>query len=116
MTAKTRTVSYHWRLRQVMAAHEMYSTTELLPHLEARGVVLSREQVYRLVARVPERLSLTTLAALCDIFEVAPGELIEPVRAAPGKASGQRTDQKAPGGLTPLSKLRPRRAKVATGR
>lgn len=77
MTEKTRTVGYRWRLRQLMAAHEMYSTTELVPHLSARGVVLSREQVYRLVAKVPERLSLKTLAALCDIFSCSAGDLIE---------------------------------------
>ena len=41
---------------------------------------MSREQVYRLVARVPERLSLTTLAALCDILACTPSELIEPYR------------------------------------
>ncbi len=66
------TVSYRWKLRVVMAEHEMFSTTDLVPHLSARGVVLSREQVYRLVAKVPERLSLTTLAALCDIFHCSP--------------------------------------------
>ncbi|MGH9102000.1 MAG: helix-turn-helix domain-containing protein [Acidimicrobiales bacterium] len=105
MTAKTRTVSYHWRLRQVMAAHEMYSTTELLPHLEARGVVLSREQVYRLVAKVPERLSLTTLAALCDIFACSPADLIgittEPTKTIP------------PSKRAAVADVSPLRAKVA---
>ena len=43
---------------------------------------LSREQVYRLVTRTPERLSLATLAALCDILGCGPGELIEPVATA----------------------------------
>ena len=53
----------------------------LRPLLADRGIVLSREQVYRLVARTPERLSLATLAALCDILGCGPGELIEPVTA-----------------------------------
>jgi hypothetical protein len=41
--------------------------------------VLSREQVYRLVTRTPERLNMNTLAALCDILGVQAGELIEVV-------------------------------------
>jgi len=56
-----------------------------VPLLAERGVVLSREQVYRLVARVPERLSLTTLSALCDILSCSPSELIEPYRAKRGQ-------------------------------
>ena len=69
----------------------MYATTQLRPLLAERGVALSREQVYRLVTGVPERLSLATLAALCDILGCGPGDLVEPVagagaggRAAPG--------------------------------
>ena len=60
----------------------MFATTDLVPLLAMRGVCLSREQVYRLVTRTPERLSLTTLAALCDILGCGPGDLVEPV--APG--------------------------------
>ena len=70
-------VSYRWHLRQLMAARGMFATTDLVPLLASRGVKLSREQVYRLVAQVPERLSLTTLAALCDILECTPSDLIE---------------------------------------
>ena len=50
-------VGYHWHLRSLMAQAGMFATTDLVPLLAERGVVLSREQVYRLVARVPERLS-----------------------------------------------------------
>lgn len=108
------TVSYRWHLRQLMAARGMFATTDLVPLLESRGVVLSREQVYRLVARVPERLSLTTLAALCDIFEVVPGELIEPVREAPVRPGRRHGDPSSSEPLTPVADLRPRRARVAT--
>lgn len=73
-------VDYHWHLRRVMAAHDMFQTSELVPRLAERGVRLSREQVYRLVTGVPQRLSLHTLAALCDIFDCGPGDLIEPCR------------------------------------
>lgn len=99
-------VSYRWHLRRLMAERGMFATTDLLPLLADRGVALSREQVYRLVAKVPERLSLTTLAALCDILEVSPGELIEPVRERPAT----RRPQGASGAS--LSELRPRRARV----
>jgi DNA-binding Xre family transcriptional regulator len=79
MTA--RKVGYRWHLRRLMAEQDMYATTQLRPLLAERGVSLSREQVYRLVTGVPERLSLATLAALCDILGCEPGELIEPVAA-----------------------------------
>ena len=86
MTARKKT-GYRWHLRRLMADKDMYATTQLRPLLAERGVALSREQVYRLVTGVPERLSLDTLAALCDILGCAPGDLIEPVTAgaaAPG--------------------------------
>ncbi len=70
---------YRWHLRRLMAERDLYAATQLRPLLAERGVVLSREQVWRLVTGVPERLSLATLAALCDILGCGPGDLIEPV-------------------------------------
>ena len=64
--AATAKVSYNWHLRMRMAERGMFATSDLVPLLAERGVVLSREQVYRLVAKVPERVNLTVLAALCD--------------------------------------------------
>ncbi|SEO12257.1 helix-turn-helix domain-containing protein [Cryobacterium luteum] len=85
MTARRR-ISYHWHLRTLMAAHSMWKTTELGPLLRDRRVSLSPAQVYRLVAEQPERLSLHTLAALCDIFDCTPNDLVEPyVEATVGK-------------------------------
>ena len=49
-----RTIGYRWHLRRLMAEKDMYATTRLRPLLAERGVVLSREQVYRLVTGVPE--------------------------------------------------------------
>jgi DNA-binding Xre family transcriptional regulator len=72
-------MGYRWHLRQLMAAREMFATSDLVPLLAERGVILSREQVFRLVTQDPQRLSLDTLAALCDILDVGVGELIEPV-------------------------------------
>jgi DNA-binding Xre family transcriptional regulator len=71
-----RQVSYQWRLRAVMAEHNMFNTTELVPLLAERGIVLSASQVHRLVSGVPERLSLPVLAALCDIFDTTPAQLV----------------------------------------
>jgi DNA-binding Xre family transcriptional regulator len=70
------TPAYTWRLRHVMAAHGIWKTSDLGPLLAERGVVLSAAQVYRLAAKVPERLSLRILAALCDIFDCTPNDLI----------------------------------------
>ena len=99
-----RKIGYRWHLRKLMAERDMFATTDLRPPLAERGVTLSREQVYRLVARTPERLSLATLAALCDILGCGPGDLVEPVTAAqPGTRSVSRE-------VSPLP--RPRRAKV----
>lgn len=69
---------YQWRLRHLMADREMFQTSELVPLLAERGVVLSREQVYRLVTQPPQRLSMDTLVALCDILDCAPNDLIKP--------------------------------------
>lgn len=109
MTVK---VSYRWHLRQLMATRDMFATSDLVPLLASRGVVLSREQVYRLVARVPERLSLLTLAALCDIFEVSPAELIEPVREPRVRAGSKNTPDRGSPPEGPSKDLRPRRARV----
>jgi Cro/C1-type HTH DNA-binding domain len=58
---------HQWHLRRLMSEVGMFATTDLGRPLAERGIMLSREQVYRLVTGVPERLSLATMAALCDI-------------------------------------------------
>lgn len=95
-------IGYRWHLRRLMAEREIYATSELRPLLAERGVTLSREQVWRLVVRIPERLSLATLAALCDILGCQPGDIIEPV------ASSATSAQAPPPGQLP----RPVRARV----
>ncbi len=52
-------MGYHWHLRARMAAAGMFATTDLVPLLAERGITLSREQVYRLVARVPGGVTTT---------------------------------------------------------
>jgi DNA-binding Xre family transcriptional regulator len=74
-TAKPRP-AYTWRLRELMAERDMYSTTDLAAPLARRGVVLSTTQIYRLVTGTPERLNLKLLAALCDFLDCSPNDLI----------------------------------------
>ena len=89
-----RKMGHRWHLRRLMADRDMYSTAALVPLLAERGVLLSREQVFRLVTQPPQRLSMDTLAALCDILQCSPNDLIEiqvvttPVRKA-ATAGGQ---------------------------
>lgn len=70
-------MGYRWHLRRVMAERGLFQTTELVPLLEERGIRLSREQVFRLVTQPPQRLSMDTLAALCDILACPVQDLIE---------------------------------------
>ncbi|MDT3440332.1 MULTISPECIES: helix-turn-helix transcriptional regulator [unclassified Pseudofrankia] len=102
-----RQVSYQWRLREVMAAHGIFSTTELVPLLADRGISLSVSQVHRLATGVPERLSLPVLAALCDIFACSPAELI--VTKADDVAVRKTATDDA---VVDLAALRPKRARL----
>ena len=99
-----------WNLRKLMADRGMFQTTDLVPELAERGIHLSREQVFRLVTQAPQRLSTDTLAALCDILECTPNDLIEvevvnaEVRKTVGEAAGpapvvRRTSIRRPEGL-----------------
>ena len=83
-------MGYQWHLRRLMAERGLFQTTDLVPLLAERGVSLSREQVFRLVTRPPQRLSMDVLAALCDILECTPNHLIEiqMVKATVNKAAG----------------------------
>ena len=99
-------VGYRWHLRRLMAEQGMFQTTELVPLLAERGVELSREQVYRLAVKVPQRLNLEVLAALCDILDCEPGDLIECYRDA-----GRQTSSSSESATSP--RPRPRRARVA---
>jgi hypothetical protein len=63
-----REVDYNWRLAELMAAHGLHYSTDLIPRLAKRGIQLSRPQVYRIVHQRPERVSLQLMAAMCDIL------------------------------------------------
>jgi len=82
-----------------------------VPGLHDRGITLSASQVHRLVTGTPERLSLPVLAALCDILDVTPADLIttSAASAAPGAAAGGA----GPAEISPG--MRPVRARVWPG-
>lgn len=105
-----------WHLRERMASAGMWKTTDLVGPLAERGVQLSREQVYRLVTGQPERLNVYVLAALCDILDCTPNDLIEPVVAnatvRKRATGGVRRVSSAEGGEQPLGRLRPVRARI----
>ena len=104
----TRKLDYRWHLRQVMASHGMFATTDLIEPLAQRGIHLSSSQVYRLVTERPERLSLKVLMALLDILDCSMSDLVEPIAAAavPGRKA------RAAGGDAGVGDLRPRRARI----
>lgn len=107
-----RRLNFHWHLRRMMAAHDMWKTTQLAPLLAERGVVLSPTQVYRLVTDKPERLSMATLVALCDIFDCTPADLVEPYVEA---ATRRKTAGETAGGAAVVDlhpDLRPERAQI----
>jgi len=108
-------LGYRWRLREVMAARGLWQTTELAPLLRARGIDLSTPQVYRLVTQTPERLSLKTLMALCDALECTSTDLIEPVEVA-AAARKRKAAAGAPGGDADVRPLRPKRARIVSGK
>ncbi|WP_328522658.1 helix-turn-helix domain-containing protein [Kribbella sp. NBC_00359] len=104
-----RKVDYTWRLAELMAARGLHNTTDLIPLLAERGSHLSRPQVYRLVSRRPERVSLQVIAAICDIFDCAPGDLLT-VTAANFRARKTGT---APPNVVELDRtVRPRHANI----
>lgn len=110
MPTPTREAQITWHLRQIMAAAGMFHTTDLIEPLRAQGVQLSREQVFRLVTKTPERLNIEVLAALCRILDCTPTDLIE-VRAAqvkPRRAAGSERTSNGPA----IGSLRPVPAKL----
>lgn len=111
-----RLIGYEWRLREIMAAAGMFSTTKLVPLLAERGVHLSTSQVYRLAAEKPERMNMQALVALLDIFDctfeqLAPTVMLGADAAATGTTNTPEQGSTAMNRLRE-SGLRPRRAQI----
>lgn len=113
MARQQRQVGVQWQLRKLMADRGMFSTTELAPLLEARGVQLSATQVYRLVTQTPERLNMKVLAAVCDALDCTPAEVIE-VTAGPLAKRAQASPAPRSSGQSAAGAgaLRPRRVRL----
>lgn len=103
---RNRRLVVRWNLRQVMATHNLFQTSDLVPLLAERGVHLSRQYVHKLVTTAPQRINIDLLAALCDALDCTPNDLLgleveEDKKTAAGAERG-------PG----IGDLRPIRAKI----
>lgn len=105
-----RQIEYTFRIRELMARAGMRNSRDLVQPLRDRGITLSESQIYRLVAQDPERIAFKVFAALCDVFEVTPNELL----AVSGTAARtERTRQVSNGADIPLLEAyRPVRARI----
>lgn len=104
-----------WNLRAMMSTAGMFQTTDLREPLREQGVNLSREQVFRLVTKTPDRLNMTVLAALCRIFTCTPSDLIEVRAAAPAAPAAPAAKRRANGAAPTtdaIAKLRPIPARI----
>lgn len=104
-----RRMGYRWKLREVMAARQLWHTTDLRPLLVERGIDLSPAQIHRLVTQTPERLSLRTLMALCDALDCEIGDLLERVAEVAPK---QRRTGTAGASDADVLPLRPKPARI----
>lgn len=100
-----RRVSFQWNLRQVMAARGMFKTSDLAAPLAERGIDISRQMIHKVVTGSPQRVNVDLLAALCDILECTPSDLLE-------LRYEQAPITRAPGGTAGIGDLRPLRATV----
>lgn len=96
-----------WSLREVMATRGLFQTSDLVPLLEEHDIHLTRQYVHRLVTRTPHRVNIDLLAALCDILDCGPGDLLQPSIEAVETPVAKAADT-GPG----IGDLRPVRAKV----
>ncbi len=103
-----RAIQVQWNLRQLMADRGLFQTSELVPLLAERGITLTREYVYRLVTKTPQRLNTEVLVALCDALGCTPTDLITPVVVEQQQAKMGTTGEGGP----QIGDLRPIRARV----
>ena len=105
MSPRRRRVEYQWRLRDVMADHGLWKTTQLTPLLAQRDVALSAAQTYRLVTGKPERLHCKYWRLCATSSTAPPAELIS-IGAATAE---EKTERERP------AARRPRRARIVEG-
>lgn len=106
-----RELTYTWRVRELMARRRIFTAKELAPLLHERGITLTPNAIWRIVAGEPERVSLKLLVALCDALDVEMNDLItftavEAKTVRHRKASGESSE------LADLNDYRPVRARI----
>lgn len=106
-----RRVDYQWNLAEMVADRRLHPTSDLRELLAERGVTLSASQSYRLVTQRPERVSLTILAALCDIFECSLSDLITVTAIDVGGRASAKANSTGPT-VELNEQRRPRRARI----
>lgn len=80
-----------WRLRQVMAAREIWTGTRLVELLRTKaGVELSNVSVRQLMNEKPKQVRLATLEALCVALDCSPWDIMEWSPAEALKAARER--------------------------
>jgi DNA-binding Xre family transcriptional regulator len=108
-----REITYTWRVREIMARRGVHTAKDLAALLQERGITLTANAVWRIVAQEPERISFKVLVALCDALDVTPNDLIT-YTATDAKTVRQR--RKASGDDIPdLRQYRPVRARIIEG-
>lgn len=66
-------------------------------------MTLSREHVYRLVTKTPQRLNIDVLAALCDLLDCEPNDLLQPVvKSVEAARTGTEPTSQSIGALRPV--------------
>lgn len=97
-----------WNLRQVMATRGLFQTSDLVPLLAARDVHLTRQYVHRLVTKPPQRVNIDLLAALCDILDCGPNDLLTLTVEVANEPNAATAGRGGPG----IGTIRPIRARV----
>ncbi|GAB6857823.1 helix-turn-helix domain-containing protein [Microbacterium xylanilyticum] len=106
-----RELTYTWRVREIMARRRIFTAKDLAPLLHERGITLTPNAIWRIVAGEPERISLKMLVALCDALDVEMNDLIT-FTAIDAKTTRRRKVSGETTGLADLSDYRPVRARI----
>lgn len=108
-----RELTYTWRVREIMARRRIFTAKDLAPPLlHERGITLTPNAIWRIVAGEPERISLKMLVALCDALDVEMNDLITFTAIDAKTTRRRKVSGETTGGLADLSDYRPVRARI----
>lgn len=69
-------MSFKWKLKEKMAEKGIWRCTDMTKFLNAYGINVSVSMVTRMVEKIPERMNIQVLDALCDILECNPSDIM----------------------------------------